>query len=141
MTIIELLIGMSLILIITCISFPKISIEKYEMNFFMKQLCSDLRYVRKSNMLHDCNTYISFIKEDKRYGYIFSSNGKNCKKIFLPKKISLETYSPKIIFKGNGLPEKAGGSIRVFKDSSFERIITIVPTSGRILLKEGKYEK
>lgn len=139
MTLVELLIGMSLILIIATLSFPRHSIENYEINLFAKQLCSDMRYVKKANMLDDCKTYISFIKEDDKNGYMFRQRGKITKKIFLPKNIGLEYYTKKILFKVDGLPVTAGGSIRIFNDK-IEKHITIVPTSGRILLKEGKYE-
>ncbi|SHG46649.1 type IV pilus assembly protein [Asaccharospora irregularis] len=139
MTIIELLVGMSLILIIATLSFPRQSIEKYEISLFTKQLCSDMRYIRRANMLSDCNTCIVFIQENGKNGYMLREKGESIKKVFLPKQVNLEYYTPKVLFKVDGLPATPGGTIKIY-NNKFKKDITVVPTSGRILLKEGKYE-
>ncbi|RDY28764.1 hypothetical protein CHL78_004300 [Romboutsia weinsteinii] len=141
MTLVELVVALGIILLIITLCFPKASIEKYKINSFMKQLCSDIRYVRKSNMLGDFSTYIYYTEENGCNGYILQENGKSEKEVFLPENTKLE-YSPRnrVKFKITGAPDPQGGSIRVYTDKQI-REITIVPVSGRVLLKEGKYEK
>lgn len=45
MTLVELVITISIILLITTLCFPSDNVEKYQVNSFIKQLCSDIRYV------------------------------------------------------------------------------------------------
>lgn len=137
MTLVEFIVAMAIIILMITISFPKSSIEKYEVNSFLRQLCSDIRYVRKSNMLGDFSTYIHYTDTN---GYILQSNKKSEKEVSLPKNARLEnSHGGKIIFNINGAPQPKGGSTRVFYKNNMKEI-TVVPASGRVLLKEGKYE-
>ena len=63
MTLVELVVGISIIVLITTLCFPKVSIEKYQVNSFVKQLCSDIRYVRNINMMGNTNAYIFLEKK------------------------------------------------------------------------------
>ena len=65
MTLVELVITISIILLIATIYFPKVNIEKYQVNSFTKQLCSDIRYVRNLNKMGNTNTYIYLNKNDE----------------------------------------------------------------------------
>ena len=139
MTLVELVITISIILLIATIYFPKVNIEKYQVNSFTKQLCSDIRYVRNLNKMGNTNTYIYLNKNDERSSFTLNENKKDIKKVYLPKTCKIEYTRPMIKFKEDGTPYPSGTTIRIiYKDTKKE--ITIVPISGRVLIKEGKYE-
>ena len=77
MTLVELVITISIILLITTIYFPKVNIEKYQVNSFTKQLCSDIRYVRNLNKMGNTNTYIYLNKNDERSSFTLNENKKD----------------------------------------------------------------
>lgn len=137
-TLIEVVICMSIIIIISTLCFFNGDNKNYILNSFTKQLCSDIRYVRKCNMMGDLKTYI-YYKEEKNYiSYILRSNSKDIKEVQLPKGASLAGLS-KISFKQDGTPISKGSTIKVY-NGIIKKEITIVPVSGRVLLKEGRYE-
>ena len=139
MTLVELVITISIILLITTIYFPKVNIEKYQVNSFTKQLCSDIRYVRNLNKMGNTNTYIYLNKSEEGSSFTLNENRKDIKKVYLPKTCKIAYTRPMIKFRGGGTPYPSGTTIRIiYKDTKKE--ITIVPISGRVLIKEGKYE-
>ena len=85
MTLVELVVGISIIVLITTLCFPKVSIEKYQVNSFIKQLCSDIRYVRNINMMGNTNAYIFLEKNDDDISFILNENNKDIKQVNLPK--------------------------------------------------------
>lgn len=139
MTVVELVVTVSILAIIASICFPKDNISKYQFNSFTKQLCSDIRYVRKCNMSGNNGVYIYYSENDEVKSYILRENGKNIKEITLPKDAQLKYVNPKIIFRSDGSPDPRGTTITV-KFNDMKKEITIVPISGRVLLKEGIYE-
>ena len=64
MTTIELIIAISIISIITGLCFMKLEYDNYKIDAFVKSLCSDIRYVRRENMMNNPNVYIKFINEN-----------------------------------------------------------------------------
>lgn len=139
MTLVELVVTIGFLLIISTLCFPRESIEKYQINSFTKQLCSDIRYVRRANMIGDINTYIYYTENNGSIGYTLRTKGSNIKEVILPKNTRIEHNVNKIKFRADGSPDPRGGTIRIFSDN-ISKEITIVPISGRVLLKEGKYE-
>lgn len=142
MTLVELLISMAIMLLIVALCYPKGNIEIHMINSFTKQLCTDIRYVRSCNMLEDTSTYILYIEEDGKRGYTIKQQGEYIKSVFLPKNANIKDNmnNNKIRFDRYGAPYPSGGTIKV-ENSTISKEITIVPVSGRVLLKEGKYEK
>ena len=139
MTLLELVITISIILIITTLCFPKGNIEKYKINSFVKQLCSDIRYVRNINMMGNTNAYVYLDNNDEEYSFTLNENKKIIKTVYLPKECKIEYTRPMIKFKSDGTPYPSGTTIKIiYKNTKKE--ITIVPISGRVLIKEGKYE-
>ncbi len=139
MTLIELMIAISILTITIAIIYPKESIKKYEVESVTKQLCSDIRYTRKRNMLKDTSSYVYFKNENNVYSYIVRENGLNKKEVKLSEGIKIQYVRQQVIFRESGAPSYGGTTIKViYKD--VEKEITIVPVSGRVLLKEGKYE-
>lgn len=138
MTLVELVISISIILLISTLCFPKLNISKYKIDLFTKQICSDIRYIRNENMLGNSSVYI-YYTDDKEKSYIVRNDGKDLKKITLPEETKLSYDQSRIRFKRDGAPDPKGQTITIY-NKDFKKEITIVPISGRVLLKEGKYE-
>lgn len=139
MTLVEVVITISIILLIITLCFPKDNIEKYQVNSFTKQLCSDIRYVRNINMMGNTNAYVYIYKDAGGISFKLNENKKDIKQVYLPKECKIEYARPMIKFKSDGSPYPSGTTIKIiYKDIKKE--ITIVPISGRVLIKEGKYE-
>ena len=82
--------------------------------------------------------HITFLKTDDVVIF-FNENKKDIKQVYLPKTCKIEYTRPMIKFKVDGTPYPSGTTIKIiYKDIKKE--ITIVPISGRVLIKEGKYE-
>lgn len=143
MTTIELIIAISIIVIITSICFIKYEGDNYRIDSFARQLCSDIRYVRRENMLNNVSVYIRFAKEDNKWSYILHRNKNEDKRVYLPQNANLQFPIGKdtsiISFYSNGLYKNGGGTITINKNNEY-KYITIVPVSGRVLYKEGIYE-
>lgn len=142
MTSLELVISISIIVIVSSLCFVKYENDNYIIDSFAKQLCSDIRYIRRENML-DNNAYIRIIKENDIWGYSLHNNSLEERKIFLPKNTKLSypigQNSSYIRFDRTGAYELGGGTITISKNN-ISKYITIVPVSGRVLYKEGIYE-
>jgi len=90
-------------------------------------------------MSSDFSTYIYYENKENVASYILREDGKNIKKVSLPKNTKLSYTISKIIFRQDGGINGVGETIIVtHKGKNTE--ITIVPFSGRVLLKEGIYE-
>lgn len=138
MTLIELVICINIIILITFLSYPKNIIEKYQLYSFSKQLCSDLRYVKSKNMLGVSNVYLQIKNENNNTYYTVNENKKDIKTVNLSKNITLKTNQNKFKFNQNGSIGKGVTIYLILNDLTKE--ITVTPTGGRVLLKEGKYE-
>lgn len=139
MTLVELVVAINILALLATICFPRDNINKYAVNSFAKQLCSDIRYVRKSNVNGNLGVYLYFKNEDNKLSYILRQNGKEIKQVYLPNKASIKYAREKIIFKRDGSPDPLGSTINI-SYNNIKKEITIVPVSGRVLLKEGIYE-
>ena len=139
MTLVELVITISIILLITTLCFPKDNIEKYQINSFIKQLCSDIRYVRNINMMGNTNAYVYLEKNDEGSSFKLNEDRKDIKQVYLPKDCKIQFTRPIIKFKSDGTPTPSGTSIKIINKNKVIEI-TIVPISGRVLIKEGRYE-
>ena len=144
MTTIELVITISIIAIISSICFMKYENDSYKIESFARELCSDIRYVRRENMLDNKNVYIRFVNEDNKWSYVLHRNKREDKKVILPQNVNLNfpigQNTSLIYFHPDGRYINNGGTITMRKDNDY-KYITIVPVSGRVLYKEGLYEK
>ncbi|WP_304339956.1 pilus assembly FimT family protein [Metaclostridioides mangenotii] len=139
MTVVELVVTISVIILISTLCIPKGSIDNRAINLFSRQFCSDIRFVRRENMLGNYNTYIYYTKKKCVEGYILRKDGEDIKTNLLPKDAKIDHSLSTIKFKIDGSPVEKGSTIEVYK-KKYCRYITITPVSGRILLKEDKYE-
>ena len=144
MSTLELIVAISIIVILSTICFMKYEGDNYKVELFAKELCSDIRYVRRENMLNNSSVYIRFLKEDNKWSYILQRNKKEDKRVYLPENVNLnypinQNNNNFISFYTNGLYKNGGVTISINKDNNY-KYITIVPISGRVLYKEGIYE-
>ncbi len=138
---IELLITISLIMIISLIPIYKINIRDYKIDSFVRQLCSDIRYTRIKNMNYNESVKICYEESEEGTIYLLKESGEIKKKVQLPKNTELIHGLQIIDFGLNGVIKHTGETIKI-KDKTNKKIkiITIVPVSGRVLIKEGIYE-
>ena len=110
---------------------------------FARSLCSDIRYVRLKNMSSDYTTLIKYeILEDGRNAYILMENGKVVHRVALPRDTDIYHSVRVIKFTCTGALSSRGETIRINDTKSGkDTILTIVPFSGRVLIKEGIYEE
>lgn len=138
MTLIEFIIGIGISIILISMILPKNKTEKYIIDSFARQLVSDIRYVRNVNMNGDLSLYIEQLPLNNPPGYVLKNSSNIIKSMELPKESKLICPSNIIKFKSDGTLSTKGETIIILLDNiSLE--ITIVPFSGRVLLKEGKY--
>ncbi|MTI65420.1 MAG: type II secretion system protein [Firmicutes bacterium] len=136
-TIIELICILAIMGIIITLAIPSMNLS-YEMKLYAVQLCSDIRYVRVKKMTEgkDYKIYIDDNFYEMRKGI------KTIKRVDLPKDIKIISNYRKecIYFTYRGAPVMSG-SINIFdqKEKRYYQI-TIVPASGRILLKDEIFE-
>ena len=139
MTLLETIITLGIITMISSIVLSNFYIDKYKVNSFTKQLCSDIRYVRARNMSSDFSTYIYYEDVDNVVSYILRESGNDIKKVSLPKNAKLYHSIDIIKFRLDGGIDGIGETITATYNGKNTEI-TIVPFSGRVLLKEGIYE-
>lgn len=139
MTLVEVVIGIGIIMTILMISFPKEKSQKYEIDSFARQLVGDIRYVRSMNSNGNLSVFIENISTQDNPRYVIKENTDIVKTVYLPKNSSLSYPSSTIKFKSDGTLSSKGETIII--DSKYRKIkITIIPFSGRVLLKEDIYE-
>ncbi|MBS6507794.1 MAG: YbaY family lipoprotein [Paraclostridium bifermentans] len=139
MTLVEVVIGIGIIMTILMISFPKEKSQKYEMDSFARQLVGDIRYVRSMNSNGNLSVFLENISTQDNPRYVIKENTDIVKTVYLPKNSSLSYPSSTIKFKSDGTLSSKGETIII--DSKDKKIkITIIPFSGRVLLKEDMYE-
>lgn len=136
MTLIELLLVISIIALSLSIAIPKIERRNYHLMTSSRMLRDDIRNVRYMKMVEGKNLKISL----ERNQYSVMENSKVVKRVKLEKDFKI-TYTDNfkggdIIFGYNGVPTYGGGTITIFDDRANKYCeITIVPATGRILLK------
>ena len=139
MTLVEVVIGIGIIMTILMISFPKEKSQKYEIDSFARQLVGDIRYVRSMNSNGNLSVFLENISTQDNPRYVIKENTDIVKMVYLPKNSSLSYPSSTIKFKSDGTLSSKGETIII--DSKDRKIkITIIPFSGRVLLKEDMYE-
>lgn len=140
MTLIELLLVISILAISLSIVMPKIERRDYHLMTSSRMLRDDIRNIRYMKMAEGKNLKISL--ESNQYKVI--ENLKVIKRVQLEKDFKItytETFKGgDISFSYNGAPTCGGGTITIFDNKKNKYCeITIVPATGRILLKDEIY--
>lgn len=138
MTIAELIIGFSLVILLIGIVVPKADPGYLKAEWERRRLCSELRYLKRRDL--------AGLEE---YMRIRKVNGKTCYKTLLKLKVIREAYVDeditvrtsidRIMFQESGVPNESGTIQVGYKEKFYT--ITITPISGRILFKEGIYSE
>jgi len=90
-------------------------------------------------MMGNTNTYLYLGNNGECSSFTLNENKKNIKQVYLPKECKIEYTRPMVKFKVDGTPYPSGTTIKIIYENR-KKEITIVPISGRVLIKEGKYE-
>lgn len=131
-TLIELILVMSLMSLLAAIAIPRIDKTPFNMKIYSRKLCADIRYIRLMKMTEGGGYRILLHEE-----YYRVLNGtKELKTVELPTHMHLLYPAQVIRFKLNGAPSWAGTIYVRDKKSGSYYEITIVPASGRVLLKD-----
>lgn len=139
MTLVEIIISMGILVIIISFCYLNLNISKYQTVSFAKQICSDIRYVRTKNMGGNFNTYIHYEKRNGTTYYVLIKDSERIKEVALPINSSILKSLEKISFRQDGSLSSGKGETIQIKYNKETIEITIVPFSGRVLLKEGIY--
>ena len=124
---------------ILSISSVRLDTNHYKIDAFMKQLCCDIRYTRLKNMNSDYSTYIRFNKKNSSIReYILREHGEDKRIVKLPDNVITYNSVEVIDFTPFGKLDQQGETITIIYDKK-EYIMTIVPFSGRVLIKEDRY--
>ena len=132
-TLIELIIVIAIIGIIASICMPKNRVSDYKLHSQAKLLTSEIRMIRYKVMTE--GSFESIVINENSYSIV--NDSKVINKVELDENFYItENLGSKIKFNLNGTPLK-GGSITI-KDKNTQKshVITIVPYTGRVLLKE-----
>ncbi|SHH07844.1 hypothetical protein [Tepidibacter thalassicus] len=139
---IELLLCLCIISILLSISICKFYLKDYKIDSFVRQLCTDIRYVRIKNINSDYSTYIYYKKKPNGVNsYVLREDGKDKKEVELPQNTDIYYSCSKVIFNLTGSLNYQGDTIVIIdRDNNKKREITIIPFSGRTLIKECIYK-
>lgn len=135
-TLIELMIVIAILGIMGGILIPRgSSYQKYRLKVYAEQLCEDIRFVRHWNMNNEGNCHLALSTQH----YRIVKNTAIYKRVDLPLKYNIYFTQGKetLRFTSKGVPRMGGCSIRIADTklkASME--ITVVPASGRVLLKD-----
>lgn len=134
MTLIELLLVISILAISLAIVTPKIDRRDYYLMTSSRALRDDIRNVRYMKMTEGKSYLISL----EGTQYTVKEGTKVIKRVILEKDFKITNNFPRgeISFTYNGAPTYGGGTITIFDNKKNKYCeITIVPATGRILLK------
>ena len=134
MTLLEVIVVIAILGILTAICIPKNTIRKYNLHSQAKLLTNEIRMIRYKTMTEGGSPIISL----NRNNYKILEGSSHIKTVELGDNISLNNIvkMKKIRFSPSGSPRDAG-SIRIEDKITTDYYdITIVPYTGRVLLKE-----
>lgn len=133
-TLVELLLIISIITLLTLIVIPHIDITKYWLISNSRVLRDDIRNVRYLNMSEGKNLKILLGNNE----YVIVENGIEEKRVVFKSDFKLvhNFKNGNIYFSHIGSPQQ-GGTIRIISNKKNQYCeITIVPATGRVLLKD-----
>ncbi len=139
MTLIELLLVISILALSLAIVMPKIERRDYHLMTSSRALRDEIRNIRYMKMTEGRSYLISL----EGTQYTLKEGVKVIKRVKLEKDFKITNNFPKgeIFFSYNGAPTYGGGTITIFDNKRNKYCeITIVPATGRILLKDEIYE-
>lgn len=137
-TLIELIVVVAMLSLLSSIVLPRIETSTYALLAASRGLRDDIRYIRCMTMTEGQNLHITF----QRTGYSILEGSKVIKKIKFHQDFSLyqNLTGSQIAFSYSGAPSTSGGTLTLVNDESKKYcVVTVVPGTGRILLKNKVY--
>ncbi len=143
-TLLELIITIAIISIIVSISIPKLKLSTYNLKPSGTKLCQEIRNIRYISMT-DNTLYNIILNKDSYYirkGTKIIKNATLDKNLILSDNFNdLASEYSTVQFNHNGAPMYAG-TIKIRDKNSGKYIeITIVPVTGRVLLKNDIFKE
>lgn len=143
LTLIELVTVLAIFTVLVLIAIPSIDFfdaanSNVRLNIIAHEVVDDLRYIQHTSIFEKENLYFE-IKPD-RTGYFINryDNNRNVKMKDMPEGIIIEKNIKKeISFNQMGVPSTGGCTITLKNDKK-EIYITVLPATGRIMIK-GNY--
>lgn len=136
MSLAELIIGMSLVILLIGIVVPKSDSGYMKSEWERRKLCSELRLLKRKN-LAGIGEYMRIAKVNNKSCYRTFFDLKLIREEYVDDNIKVASNMKKIMFKSDGIPMDSGTIEIRYKEKTYT--ITITPISGRILFKEGIY--
>lgn len=136
MSLAELIIGMSLVILLIGIVVPKADSGYMKSEWERRKLCSELRLLKRKN-LAGIGEYMRIAKVNNKSCYRTFFDLKLIREEYVDDNIKIASNMKKIMFKSDGIPMDSGTIEIRYKEKTYT--ITITPISGRILFKEGIY--
>ena len=136
MSLAELIIGMSLVILLIGIVVPKSDSGYMKAEWGRRKLCSELRLLKRKN-LAGIGEYMRIAKVNNKSCYRTFFDLKLIREEYVDDNIKVASNMKKIMFKSDGIPMDSGTIEIRYKKKTYT--ITITPISGRILFKEGIY--
>lgn len=136
MSLAELIIGMSLVILLIGIVVPKSDSGYMKAEWERRKLCSELRLLKRKN-LAGIGEYMRIAKVNNKSCYRTFFDLKLIREEYVDDNIKVASNMKKIMFKSDGIPMDSGTIEIRYKKKTYT--ITITPISGRILFKEGIY--
>ncbi|WZL71456.1 prepilin-type N-terminal cleavage/methylation domain-containing protein [Clostridiaceae bacterium 35-E11] len=134
-TLLELMIIISLLIIVFIITIPRFTMDRFILKAQARELCSDIRMIRLLKMTEGKYYQIQLNKDH----YKILIGIKKIKRVNFHKNIETFCNNKYISFSCQGAPtgSETADTIKIYhrKTNEFYEI-TIVPASGRVLLKE-----
>lgn len=138
LTLAELIVVIGVLAMILSMAIPKIQKNSFVHLAISRTVRDDLRSTRYIKMSEGKDYRIVF----QKYSYYILEGSKLRKTITLDKGYSIAQNfkSNEIKFKYNGVPEAGGGTVIILDDGTKKYCeVTVVPATGRILLKNKIY--
>lgn len=136
MSLAELIIGMSLVILLIGIVVPKADSGYMKAEWERRKLCSELRLLKRKN-LAGIGEYMRIAKVNNKSCYRTFFDLKLIREEYVDDDIKVASNIKRIMFKSDGIPIDSGTIEIRYKKKTYT--ITITPISGRILFKEGIY--
>lgn len=137
----ELACAVSIVMLLSGAVYMSANVRKINVDSFARRMCSDIRYVRMRNIYGDDAAKIVFQADLKgRRGYTLYRDGAMEKEEKLPEDVRFTSTLSSLSFTLGGTLKGSGDTIQITDTATgYMKVVTIVPFSGRTLIREGIY--
>jgi len=138
---VELACALSIAMLLSGAVYMSANMRKAKVDAFARRICSDIRYVRMRNIYGDDSAKIKFCTDSwKRSSYEIYKEDVLEKEEKLPEGIQFVSALSTLNFTLAGTLKGSGDTIKITDSATgYTKVVTIVPFSGRTLIREGIY--